>query len=66
MLGKDTGHSVSLQVVRFYLHQVKAEAEATALVADSSYQNSSWFPLHECHCPLAEHEEMALCHPEET
>lgn len=41
MLGKHTGHTVSLQVDGFYLHQVKAEAEATALVADFSYQNSS-------------------------
>lgn len=41
MLGKDTGHRVSLQVVGFDLHQVKAEAEATALAADSTYQNSS-------------------------
>lgn len=41
MLGKDTGHRVSVQGVEFYLHQVKAEAEAPALVANMSYQNSS-------------------------
>lgn len=55
-------HKVAVLVVGFYLGQVKAEAEKTALAADFSYQSLASLPLHECHRPSwREREERTPC-----